>query len=766
VRNGTRLRESPFGRGHMDHRTTIVAEERVDSAVAKAVDPRTLGMLSCPSPNKTKQVKQNQSVQKPCQDQSCLATTIQPHKAFTQLAMTPLEREREKIGGRVRWALSNWEKLTQDRVILNMVTGCPIPFAQSPSPTTTFTPKFSLEETKLITQEVQAMIEKGAIIEVSPRDDQFVGHIFLREKKDGGQRPVFNLKKLNATVEYKHFKMEGLPMVKTVLQENDWMLKLDLKDAYFCVAMKAQHRKYLRFQWTGKLFEFQCLPFGLGSAPRDFTKLLKPAIAFMRRLGVRLLIYLDDILLMNQDKSQLLRDGKTMATLLEHLGFIINEKKSVPVPHRKLEFLGMMIDSETMTMSLPERKITQVTERCQKLLNSKQCTIQEMAALIGTLSSTMMAILPAPLQYRHLQMQKTKALMKSHTYSASVSITPQCKQELKWWLLHLEQVNGRAIISSHPDLVIETDASLQGWGATTGTETVRGHWTSEERKEPINALEMRAVWLALQALTKQKKYRHVHIRSDNVTTVSYINKKGGTKSERLINLTKDLWNFCLEQQMIMTAEYLPGSNNTIADALSREDPDASDWKLEPRVFHLINRRLGPCQIDLFASRTNKQLQTFISWKIDPEAAGSDALTTSWKRRLGYAFPPFCLIGRCLEKVRKEETELVIITPAWPTQHWYPQLLQLIMAPPLLLPTDRDLLKSPLGEWHPLMENGSLQLVAWKISGRESSCKAYQKTLQTWQPKLGAREPDLLTIAPGTNGVAGVINDRLILCQAL
>jgi hypothetical protein len=300
----------------------------------------------------------------------------------------------------------------------------------------------------------------------------------------------------------------------------------------------------------------------------------------------------------------------------------------------------------------------------------------------------------------------------------------------------------------------------------TGSRTVRGHWTEAERIEPINALEMRAVWLALQAFTKQENYSHVHIRTDNVTTVSYINKKGGTKSDRLVTIAKDLWNFCLKEEMIITAEYLPGRNNTVADSLSRENPDSSDWKLEETIFQMIDQSLGPCKIDLFASRTNRQLQTFISWRTDPEAVGSDALTISWKKQLGYAFPPFCLIGRCLEKVRKEKTNLVIITPAWPTQPWYAQILQLVVETPILLPRDANLLKSPMGQRHPLIENGTLQLVAWRISGEESKCRAFQQMLPIWHLKLGGKEQDQLTIAPGLNGVAGVINDRLIQCQAL
>lgn len=132
----------------------------------------------------------------------------------------------------------------------------------------------SKEEFRLVEEEVQSLLRKGAVAVANPCQDQFISRLFLVTKKDGSFRPVVNLKPLNCFVQKCHFKMEGSGMIKDLLQTGDWMSTLDLKDAYLSVSVTQEHRKYLRFIWDDRMYEFTCLPFGLCSAPRTFTKLL------------------------------------------------------------------------------------------------------------------------------------------------------------------------------------------------------------------------------------------------------------------------------------------------------------------------------------------------------------------------------------------------------------------------------------------------------------------------------------------------------------
>lgn len=100
--------------------------------------------------------------------------------------------------------------------------------------------------------------------------------------------------------------MEGIHLLRDLLQDGDWMVHLDFKDAYLTIPIFLPHRLFLQFQRGPQIFEFTSLPFGLSSTPWCFTKMMKPMVEYLRAEGVRLIIYLDDILLLHQCPQRLL----------------------------------------------------------------------------------------------------------------------------------------------------------------------------------------------------------------------------------------------------------------------------------------------------------------------------------------------------------------------------------------------------------------------------------------------------------------------------
>ena len=109
---------------------------------------------------------------------------------------------------------------------------------------------------------------KGVIEQAEREPEKVISGIFLHPEKDGSHRLILNLKELNKSVVYHHFKMDTLNTIIHLMQ----------KDAYYSVREDEKFRKYLQFWWEGQLYQFICLPNGLSSAPRLFTKLLKPPL--------------------------------------------------------------------------------------------------------------------------------------------------------------------------------------------------------------------------------------------------------------------------------------------------------------------------------------------------------------------------------------------------------------------------------------------------------------------------------------------------------
>ena len=112
---------------------------------------------------------------------------------------------------------------------------------------------------------------------------EFISTIFLRQKKTGGYRVNLNLKNLNQYISNHHFKMESLTSAVCLMTPGCYMASVDLQDVYYSVPVDENYQKYLKFSWKGELFQFTCLPNGLASAPRLFTKLLKPVYSTLRQ---------------------------------------------------------------------------------------------------------------------------------------------------------------------------------------------------------------------------------------------------------------------------------------------------------------------------------------------------------------------------------------------------------------------------------------------------------------------------------------------------
>ena len=181
--------------------------------------------------------------------------------------------------------------------------------------------------------------------------------------------------------------------------------------------------------------------------------------------------------------------------------------------------------------------------------------------------------------------------------------------------------------------------------------------------------------------------------------MSYINRQGGTKSLDMFNTTHQLLIWCHTHNVQLQAVHIKGSMNVMADLLSRDGHTVNtEWSLHPTVTQdLWNLWFQP-DIDLFATIYNSKLERYVSPFPDEEAVTIDAMSMSWNHLRAYAFPPFAILKKVLQKLEKTEScEMIMITPYWPNQAWFAILKDLSQETPIRLPQRYDLLKQPVQE---------------------------------------------------------------------
>lgn len=228
---------------------------------------------------------------------------------------------------------------------------------------------------------------------------------------------------------------------------------------------------------------------------------------------------------MDQRKDYLIRKVTQVVELLEELGFMVNREKSQLSPTQEMPYLGLVVDSRDMKLRLPQEKMIHLREYCSQILSKGSLLVRELAKMVGTLLATQRAVLQAPLYYRQLQQLITQSLRQSPSFEAMVSLDAGTRKDLEWWIHHLSEWNRRDIQPKMTDFLMETDASKLGWGANCKGARTGGYWSPQEQCLHINCLELQAGAFVMKAFMKEHSNVHVHLKMDNRSAVSYINKE-------------------------------------------------------------------------------------------------------------------------------------------------------------------------------------------------------------------------------------------------
>ena len=660
--------------------------------------------------------------------------------------------------GKLADNLASWQKLTTDTWILEQIRGFEVELTDRPLQNYRPYPlRLSDHDKRALDQAIDDFIDWGIVAPwTGSMNDIFVSTIFPVSKRDGSARVILNLSVFNECVEERHFKMDTVHDAINLMSLDCYFASVDFKHAYYSVRVAPKHRKYMVFEWRGRLWCFCALPQGLRSAPRTFTKILKPVFATLREQGHTIIGYIDDSLLIEDNPDALCLAVTRATDLFDSLGLTIHPKKSVLRPVQYIEFLGFNLDSRNMTVSLTQRKRDKIKRLGCALLRHAKCTIQELAEFIGNVVAAEPSVQNAPLHYKGLEIDRNDALRASYgNYETLMTLSRSSRDDIQWWIDNTPSMQ-RFITPSQPDMFTESDASLDGWGASFQGQSTGGDWNDEESELHINVLELKAAFLTLQSFCAGMHDVHIRLKMDNTTAVACVNKRGSTKKQ-LFELIRIIFGWAANRNIQLSAEYLPGHLNVVADRESRTHNLDMEWMVKPHLFKELCDVYGEPEIDLFATRINHQLDQYVSWRPDPHAMHVDAFTLNWSAHYLYAFPPFSVIPRLLSKQEEEGGDMLVVLPVWPTRPWFGRLLTRVVEPPLLLPRNCLRLPQDLRATHKLSR--TLRLGIFRLSNRSLNCRDSHRRSLTFSSARGETPRSSSTKCTCINGLSTVLQSR-------
>ncbi|KAA6387097.1 MAG: putative reverse transcriptase [Streblomastix strix] len=488
-------------------------------------------------------------------------------------------------------------------------------------------------------------------IVTSIRNEQIKWHnpTFMIKKVNGKWRKILDAKTLNKQIADFHFKMYESNEVEQTIRFGDWGTQLDLSLAFHHLIVQTESQPYLAFEFQNNYYTYRAIPFGTKHSPIYLATAMEQIMQQIRlKTEIRIINYVDDILLLHQNKEYLKnmtqkeRDRTESNSNISRMGMESNKcnsqnetEEAFTSPTRFIQYEKMDIDGDR-------------DNKASFFLNIKDHQKAQAARLRGW-NTTMI-------------MNKTAI------------------PDINWWVTKLRKNIPAQLIYIPLQMTMTTDAAPSRWGSTLEKELemiamAHGTWNKRQTKLTSNNREIKAITQGLRKFTKTLKNSRVQslvIRSDKNTTVFDIRK--WRASILLINEIKQIHQTIEKLGIQIQITHLPGIKNEIAEAISRLQR-AGEYKLKEKIFQqtCLQMNLNPT-IDLFSQHFNNLLPRFMLTIRGHGEIAIDALNQTWKMELPWIHPPIPLIPAVLKKIREEQIEAMIITPLWPGQIWNTELV--------------------------------------------------------------------------------------------
>ncbi len=430
------------------------------------------------------------------------------------------------------------------------------------------------------------------------------------------------------------------------IRSEDWFVTIDLKDAYFHISILPYHRKFLRFAFGGKAYQYRVLPFGLALSPRTFTKCVDAALVPLRLQGIRIMNYIDDWLILAQSHQLAVRHRDVVLAHMEKLGLRLNAKKSVLSPLQRTTFLGVIWDSTSMQGAPVTGTYRVHPIGCEKNKARPVTHCQTVSETVGSYGSsiqrdtcwTVAHETPPVVAQDQRVFPEGQPLSHDQGHAAMPSCLGNVEETLgscprvPCWELHVvADANDRCF--SHG-----LGAILEG---TLRSRSVEGP-SSLMAHQPSGDV---GCVLALKNFLADLRGHHVLVRSDN-TSVGLLHKSPGGFAVTSTVQTGVPNPPVVPREVVVSASNLHpwGPQYRSRPSCRGQGLRPGEWRLHPEVVELIWKKFGQAQVDLFASRETSHCPLWFSLT-HPAPLGLDAIDTDVAEASSVCISPDCSAPR-------------------------------------------------------------------------------------------------------------------------
>ena len=350
------------------------------------------------------------------------------------------------------------------------------------------------------------------------------------------------------------------------------LAKIDIQSAFRLIPVHPTDRHLLAMQWDNYIFIDTCLPFGLRSAPKLFNVMADLLAWILQEQGVSFIIhYLDDFLTIGPPNSTICYHNlNAIIRLCKVLGVPLAVEK-VSGPSTTIEFLGVILDTGKMEACLPAEKLARTKQMVTEWLGRRNAKKREILSLVGVLQHAA-KVVPSGWTFVSRMYATASKVAELDFYTR---LNKGFQSDLQWWHTFLQLWNGKNFLQMlaqpQPQVFIQTDASGSwGCGAFYNGKWLQWQWPEDWYQLDIMTKELAPIVLACAVWGKELSSKAVQFQCDNAAVVAAL-KKGSAKDEFIMHLLRSMWFFTAFYNINIQAVHIPGSCNSRADQLSRNN---------------------------------------------------------------------------------------------------------------------------------------------------------------------------------------------------